>query len=114
MKRTVAALLILLAVTAYAEEKRDPGKKMMPPFPGMHPWIRDGGEPVSLTKDEAKAKFASYVSASLKGFEIKEINTIYMPFGTLHQATLTDKSGNRFFLDITPDGEVRGLMQHRD
>ena len=114
MKRTVivAILVFMTAAAGFSEPMKD-GGKMMPPMQGDKPMMKEGRAPVSLTKEEASKKFAAFVSTNLKGCEIKEINSIYMPFGAMHQATVTDKNGNSFYLDITPDGEVRGSVFSR-
>ncbi len=65
---------------------------------------------VSLSQDEAKQKFKEFIAQNLKGYEMKEINSIYMPFGSMHQASVKDSSGNKFFLNITPDGSVAGPL----
>jgi len=114
MKRTVLILFLLASVSAYAGDKPAPmplGGQMMPPAGcGMMKGggMPMGGEPVSLTKKQAQSKFSEFLSKNMKGFEIKDVNSVHMPFGAIHQAEIADKNGNRFYLNITPEGDVVG------
>lgn len=92
---------------------------MMSPMGGQGPMEQCGpnGAPMDhkpdfkpITQEQAKARFAEFMDKYMKGFMITDINTVYMPFGAFHQAAVADKAGNKFYLDLMPDGQVRGPM----
>lgn len=125
MKRIVfVCLIVLAALTVYADNMAKPmqkgGDMPQPPAPMMHNMMPPMGanaenpaEHKDLTQDQAKAKFAEFMDQYMKGFNIKDINTVYMPCGALHQATVADKAGNKFYLDLASDGFVHGPMLPR-
>lgn len=111
MKKLILAILVLLtAASLYALDSKppfEPEKGMKMPNPEGRPHERkDMPEPVSLSQGEAKASFTKFLSEKLKGFTLLETATIVMPFGNMHQAVVKDASGNRFYLNIMPDGNV--------
>ncbi len=109
-KFILAALLLLAAVSLYALDTKppfEPEKGMKMPRPEIgHQERKDMPAPVSLSQGEAKAAFTKFLSENLKGYAVVETATIVMPFGNMHQALVKDVSGNRFYLNIMPDGNV--------
>jgi len=111
MKKIIFVILVLLAaVSLYALDTKSPfelEKRMKVPRPeALRQERKDMPAPMSLSQSEAKVAFTTFLSEKLKGFTLLETATIAMPFGNMHQAVVKDVSGNRFYLNIMPDGNV--------
>lgn len=61
-----------------------------------------------ISQEDATKQLNDYVTANLKGFEVKTVQSFEGRRGTAYFATVTDINDNKFQLRLTPFGDVRG------
>lgn len=66
------------------------------------------GEVKQITEEDAKKAVEKVLKENFKGYQIKEVEKVRVPRGTMYEVDVVDAAGNKFEFHVNPWGNVMG------